>query len=285
MKTTKYYKVAENVFSVTADEKIFLAAENYKPFLTEKAETVFVVEIVEEKFDGNFTEEIVQDDEGQKIVIGHNETHKIFGFYLLEVECGVLVSDSDYKNARLFITGYESKFAFDNAAMILYALSTASKSTLLFHSSVTVLDGFAYMFLGKSGTGKSTHSSLWLKNFPEARLLNDDNPVVRICEDKTIKVYGSPWSGKTPCYKNKVFPIGGIVSLSQAKFNKISELKGVMAYVAIVTSISGNRWERHIADALHESENFLTQHVKVWHLECLPDDAAAILCKETITKQ
>ncbi len=83
------------------------------------------------------------------------------------------------------------------------------------------------MFLGPSGTGKSTHASLWLENVEGTELVNDDNPVVRILDDGSIKVYGSPWSGKTPCYLNVNYPLGGIVNLIQASHNKISRLGGI----------------------------------------------------------
>jgi len=166
--------------------------------------------------------------------------------------------------------------------MIIFALSTAMKSTLLFHSSVIIYQGKGYMFLGKSGTGKSTHSRLWLQNILGSRLLNDDNPVVRIFPEG-IKVFGSPWSGKTECYKNEEVPLGAIVLLSQAKYNKISELKGVMAYVALVPSVSGKRWDKVLADNLHASETALIEKTKIWHLECLPDKDAAIICKNTIS--
>ena len=95
-------------------------------------------------------------------------------------------------------------------------------------------------------------------------------------------VYGSPWSGKTPCYKNESLPLGGIVLLSQAPFNKIARLRGVKAYAALVPCISGKRWERGIADGLHYTENALASNVPVWYLECLPDEGAARLCRETI---
>jgi hypothetical protein len=144
------------------------------------------------------------------------------------------------------------------------------------------------MFLGQSGTGKSTHARLWLRYNEGSALLNDDNPVVRFFAPETPEgvaravVYGSPWSGKTPCYKNESLPLGGIVLLSQAPFNKIQRLRGVKAYAALVPSISGKRWERLIADGLHYTENALASNVPVWYLECLPDEGAARLCRETI---
>ena len=280
MKRTEYYKVAEHVFNVSA-ENVF---DNYKPFLTEKIDNPFFsLEVFRESFSGVFTHEISQEEEGQAIVCGHTEDGKsVFEFWLDDKKAGVLITPSDYKNNVLYVEKGFEKFSVDNALMIIYALSTASKSTLLFHSSVIVYGGKAYMFLGKSGTGKSTHSRLWLQNILGTRLLNDDNPVVRIFPDG-IKVFGSPWSGKTECYKNEEVPLGAIVLLSQAKHNKISELEGVMAYIALIQSVSGKRWDKSIADSLHASETVLLEKTKIWHLECLPDKDAAILCKNTIS--
>ena len=161
----------------------------------------------------------------------------------------------------------------------LFALSTADKGTVLFHAAVVSHEGRGYMFLGPSGTGKSTHASLWLKYIDGTELVNDDNPVVRITDDGQATVFGSPWSGKTPCYRHVSYPLGGIVMLSQAPYNKIIPLSGIHAYVALMESISGKRWDSKIADGLHFTQNALASSVPMWHLECLPDEAAAKLCK------
>jgi len=110
-------------------------------------------------------------------------------------------------------------------------------------------------------------------------LVNDDNPVVR-----GGVVYGSPWSGKTPCYRNVSVPIGGIVRLSQAPYNKIRRLSGIEAYVDLAESVGGKFWDSRIAEGLHQAENKLASTVPMWHLECLPDEAAARLCHDTITR-
>ena len=174
--------------------------------------------------------------------------------------------------------------AIDNALMIMFALATADKGTVLFHAAVVSYEGRGYMFLGPSGTGKSTHASLWQRYIAGTALVNDDNPVVRIDEDGSAKVYGSPWSGKTPCYRSVHYPLGGIVLLSQAPYNKIQRLSGIYAYAALMESISGKRWDERIADGLHQTENALASSIPVWHLECLPDEEAAKLCNETITR-
>ena len=70
--------------------------------------------------------------------------------------------------------------------------------------------------------------------------------------------------------------------LSQAPYNKIHRLVGIQAYAALVPSISGKRWDKVIANGLHETENALAIHIPCWHLECLPDEEAARVCWEEI---
>ena len=280
MKHTDYYKVAEHTFRVCSN----LSFDNYKPFIVaETADTLFALDVQETTANIPFSQELAQDDEGQRIICGHTHNNEpVFEFWDGKQKAGLLLCQPDYRSNILYLEHGFERFSTDNALMILFALASAHKSTLLFHSSVIAYNGAGYMFLGKSGTGKSTHSRLWLQNIEGADLLNDDNPVVRILPDG-IRVYGSPWSGKTPCYKNLSCALGGIVMLSQAPQNRIKELNGVMAYVSLIPSISGKRWDKSIADSLHLSETQIIEQIPMWHLECLPDAAAALLCKNTVT--
>ena len=56
------------------------------------------------------------------------------------------------------------------------------------------------------------------------------------------------------------------------------------AYAALMASISGKRWDKQVAEGLHQTEDLMAGEVAVWHLECLPDEGAARLCSETIRK-
>ena len=71
--------------------------------------------------------------------------------------------------------------------LLIFALSVAAvgKGILLIHASTIRYRGKAVMFLGESGTGKSTHSRMWLENIEGSTLLNDDAPAVRISADST----------------------------------------------------------------------------------------------------
>lgn len=178
----------------------------------------------------------------------------------------------------------ELECCINNALMLLFTRYTTLHDTLMIHSSVTVYRDKGYAFLGKSGTGKSTHSSLWLKYIGGTWLLNDDNPVIRLEADGTPWIYGTPWSGKTPCYKNERVPLGGIVRLEQAPHNKIVRLEGLDAFAAFLPSCSSLKWKRPLEDALCRTVESVVSRVGVWHLECLPDEAAARLCNASVAR-
>lgn len=280
------YIVAGHCFSVEAADGVDLSEylSPYVPFAVspqEEPQRVFRVKVVPKDamaVPEDLSEEFSQDDDGSQIRLCRTASGASwFEFSLFGELAGTMLADAGFESATLAIQAYPS-FALSNALMVMFALRTASLRTALFHAAVIGCGGRGYLFLGKSGTGKSTHARLWLKHVPGSELVNDDNPVVRIHDDGTAWVYGSPWSGKTPCYRNMRLPLGGFVQLAQAPYNAIRRLKGIAAYAALVPSISGKRWDRAIADGLHETENDLAANVPVWHLDCLPDEEAARLC-------
>ena len=96
----------------------------------------------------------------------------------------------------------------------------------LLHSSAVVVDGKAYLFTADSGTGKSTHTGLWMKVFGEkAAILNDDKPAIRIAKEG-IFACGTPWSGKTDQNKNIIVPVGAIGFLERSEENWIERKTG-----------------------------------------------------------
>ena len=264
-------------------KQVIKEMSQYAPFAVQATdEVVFTVQVVDIfPAVGEVTIELNQDDDGSQIVAGRMNGKPYFEFQLWGKRAARMLTDSDYRHAVVTLED-NALFGINNALMVMYALSTANCQTALFHSSVISCEERAYMFLGKSGTGKSTHSSLWLKHIEGTALVNDDNPVVRRMPDG-FYVFGSPWSGKTPCYRNVRYPLGGLVQLSQAPYNAIHRLRPLEAYAALMPSISGKRWDRQVAEGLHQTEDLLVTEVPVWHLECLPDEAAARVCKEAVS--
>jgi len=197
----------------------------------------------------------------------------------------ILVPSDDYRDNVVYVPmAYAERvaeFALSNALMLLYTFNTTPLDTLMVHASVIGYDGGAYMFLGRSGTGKSTHSRQWLENIDGTTLLNDDNPVVRVIGDD-VYIYGTPWSGKTPCYKNESLALKAVVRLSQAPHNMIRQLPPLRSYASLMPACSCMRWDRKSTDALHKTVEKVISKVAGWHLECLPDADAAYTCHSAV---
>ncbi len=165
---------------------------------------------------------------------------------------------------------------------VMFGIAIAPKGGIPIHASAIVKDEGAVLCLGESGTGKSTHTRLWREHIEGARLLNDDSPIIRMV-DGVATVFGSPWSGKTPCYINRHYPIRGFMRLSQAPHNKIRRLGVLNAIGALLPSCPpAFAHDAALEDAVCDTLSDMIGSVPVYHLECLPDEAAANLSYTTI---
>lgn len=157
-----------------------------------------------------------------------------------------------------------------------------SPEAIAIHSSTIECEGRAVLFLGESGTGKSTHTRLWQEHIPGARLLNDDSPIIRMYQGQAT-AFGSPWSGKTPCYRNISRPIAGIVRLSQAPANEITRLSILRAVGSLLPSCPpAFAYDSDLQDRICRTLSDILTQAPVWHLACLPDKAAAELSYATV---
>ena len=199
--------------------------------------------------------------------------------------CALLQASADFTEGVLATRGEESlrTFAVNNALMLMYAFASAEMGTLLVHASVVKKSEKGFLFLGKSGTGKSTHSSLWVKHIVGSELLNDDNPVVRIDENGAT-VYGSPWSGKTPCYKNDSARVGAFVQIKQEPENHISRNRPLQAFALLLPAMSTMKWDKRVYDGVYNSVNGLVNSVPVYTLGCRPDQEAAEVCHAEVMR-
>lgn len=164
---------------------------------------------------------------------------------------------------------------------VVFSQSILRRDGFSLHASAVVLDGKAYLFMGRSGTGKSTHASLWMDSFKGCRLLNDDNPVVRVANGQAT-VYGTAWSGKTRCYKNESYPLGGVVRLAQARQNRFVPQKELDAFVTLLPGCASFPETPELHARLCDMLVELTSRIPVGMLECLPDKEAARICRKAL---
>jgi len=190
----------------------------------------------------------------------------------------------DYFRAAVCPTkGVFSKQSLHYFCWLLFGIAALSRQTVSIHSSVVTVHGKSILFLGESGTGKSAQTGLWLKHLPDTELLNDDSPFIRVETNGDIRVYGSPWSGKKPCYKNLHTPVAAFVRLSQAPHNRIRRLKGVEAIGALLPSCPfAFAYEKKLSDSIYSTLSQTLLQTPVYHLECLPDAGAVELVYSTL---
>lgn len=171
--------------------------------------------------------------------------------------------------------------ALSSLLRIAYSQAVLYRDAVSIHASAVFCENRAFLFMGKSGTGKSTHSALWLKHIPGTELLNDDNPTLRIVEGK-VYAYGTPWSGKTPCYKPLSYLVGGMVRLRQAAVNSFNKQKDIEAFTAVLPGCSFIRQDVKLHSYLYDILARMVELVPVGILECRPDEEAALLCREML---
>lgn len=218
--------------------------------------------------------------------MGHCRLFRTEGGYCVALrytECGrehIMLADSRFSCLRAAIdwTDPYAGAVLSSMLRIAYSMAVVYHRAVSIHASVVSLHGRGYLFMGKSGTGKSTHASLWRETFEGCELLNDDNPTIRLT-DEGCKVYGTPWSGKTPCYRNACFPLAGMVRLKQAGENLFCPQQDIEAFVTVLPGCSVIRKDAAHYDALCATLVELVGRVRTGLMLCLPNKDAAIVCR------
>ncbi len=142
----------------------------------------------------------------------------------------------------------------------------------------------AYLFLAPSGTGKSTHISLWRKLFgDEVNIINGDKPLIMPGEDGTFYAYGTPWSGKEGWQRNVGVSMGAVCILKRGENNSIVPIDSFLAaqYILRQTIVYS---DREGLEVLLSSVNaFLDSGVECYMLKCNMDIEAAATSFEGMT--
>lgn len=95
---------------------------------------------------------------------------------------------------------------------------------ILMHGAVVSVDGEAYLFTARSGTGKTTHIRLWQERFGDrCTVVNGDKPILRL-KNGTVTAYGTPWCGKEGLNSNLAVPLRSICRLERGTENSIREI-------------------------------------------------------------
>ena len=157
------------------------------------------------------------------------------------------------------------------------------RDTILLHGSTVAVDGQAYLFTAKCGTGKSTHTRLWCQLFSDrAVMVNDDKPFLQITENG-VWASGSPWSGKHGLDTNITVPLAGICVLERGSEDIISPLApGDALEMLLWQSYCPLDEAKHsVRQALAET---LARTVPLWKMACTKELSAAQTAYDAMSK-
>ena len=167
----------------------------------------------------------------------HDSIYRLCQDYLTDNPCDfqVTVTDEDIQHERTKAlnesdSGEREKKEYSDSYLETLAVyrkiaeAMLDYDTLLFHGSAIAVDGEAYLFAAKSGTGKSTHTRLWREYFEDrAVMINDDKPLLKLIDNR-IYVCGTPWDGKHRLSSNVIVPLKAIIILERDTLNHISRI-------------------------------------------------------------
>lgn len=161
----------------------------------------------------------------------------------------------------------------------------ADESSFIFHGSCIYVDDLdnAYIFTAPSGTGKSTHTELLRKYYPnKINYVNGDKPFIRYINNEYI-VYGSPWDGKERNSNNVKAKLKGIFIVNRSKENKVNKLEAKQAINHLIKQIHIPSKE----DAVIKGIDFITKLCKdlpIYLLDCDISKTAASTSYEIMNK-
>lgn len=189
---------------------------------------------------------------------------------------------------KSIVEDYQNKhpnLSFDDCEYIIAGIYFYKRilkyNGFLLHSSAVVYKDKAYLFTAPSGTGKSTHTSLWLKNLEGSYILNDDKPAIRIINDQ-ILAFGTPFSGKNDINVNKGVPLGGITYLTRGSENHIFKVNMPQAINILLWQTTRSANENVMEKTSYIIDKILTK-VNVYQMSCDTSDNAFITSFEMLT--
>ncbi len=288
---THHYKIAELGLDITFCDPHNQALQlipSFEPFRITEQDTPFITLTVDDQLrpvEKELRSRIRDFDTGNGVTIV-DETPEGYQFIIRDIrgyDCCLLRANHDFTQCQCALNGRLDmrRFGLNNALMLTYSFASCRRQTLLIHASLVRKGDYGYAFIAKSGTGKSTQVSMWLRYIEGCDLMNDDNPVVRIIDGQPY-IFGSPWSGKTPCYRNVKAKLGAVTRIDRAPENSVDKLAPIEAFASFLPSCSSMKWDKEIFNYVCDTVTRVVETTGIYILHCRPDREAAEVCHAAI---
>ncbi len=196
----------------------------------------------------------------------------------------VSVSESELEKEREFNTSSSEAFIESVCIYRKIAQELPKYNAFVLHCAAIEYDNSSYCFLGKSGTGKTTHIRLWRSAIGDSVLpINGDKPIIRYINDE-FYVCGTPWGGKEMLQRNVMIPLKGLCELSQDKENSISKLSKQKALGCLMSHVFIPNDKQHLENTFSLIAKIVDK-IPMRHLNCNISEEAALISFNEMTKE
>lgn len=167
-----------------------------------------------------------------------------------------------------------------HAIRFAFLVTAQTHGLCVLHSASVLYNGKAWLFSGHSGAGKSTHTKLWHDLFG-VPLLNGDLNLLGINDGQPV-CCGLPWCGTSEIYTAKNYPLGGVVFLKQAPYNRVSSLSADREILSLVQRMITPGWTQAGVRRNLELAETLAEKIRIFRLECTKQPEAAEIMRAAI---
>ncbi|MBI4230882.1 MAG: hypothetical protein HY608_08610 [Planctomycetes bacterium] len=134
-------------------------------------------------------------------------------------------------------------------------LAHSPQPGLLCHASGVIDAGRGILFVGRSGTGKTTLWEFWRR--AGATVLGDERTLIRRLGGE-YRVFGSPWPGSRPVATDASAPLRQIYLISHGTRHSVRPQGLTQSFAAVYPQVYGPRWDARTRSAqLQVTEDLL----------------------------
>jgi hypothetical protein len=129
-----------------------------------------------------------------------------------------------------------------------------------------------WLFVGKSGAGKSTIADLW-RGYPGAEVFSDDRVILRPTENG-FRIYGTPWHGDARVSSRHSASLSNIYLLAHGENNRTVPVSPVEALEGLLVNCFAPYYDKEGMEWTLDLLSHLTSRIPVHRFEFLPDRTA-----------
>lgn len=162
----------------------------------------------------------------------------------------------------------------------IFFLAMQEHGMLAVHSSTFIYQEKAYVISASSGTGKSTHTNMWMERYGVSIL---DGDVIALRPDNNqVLAYGLPWCGTSNQYQNLSVTLGAVIFIAQSCHNSITKLTPFEATLRLAARCFTPTWTKALTDRNITIAEQIIKQIPCAFLGCLPNTESVDITKKYI---